>query len=125
MGTRKRGGRPTGLSLDEPRPRKALPFDELASVSGNVPGALQGGLVGWRKKSEPPPLGIVGGGLAGCLAAVYLAQRGESVRLFEFRPVRRPRRPLRPPSAIRSRPLPARRTRGRRPVPPAARSTSR
>ncbi|HIF23389.1 MAG TPA: FAD-dependent oxidoreductase, partial [Gemmatimonadetes bacterium] len=31
---------------------------------------------------------VVGGGLAGCEAALQLAQRGHQVRLIEMRPVR-------------------------------------
>ena len=35
-----------------------------------------------------PPVTVVGGGLAGCEAAVQLARRGHEVRLVEMRPVR-------------------------------------
>eukprot|EP01043_Picozoa_sp_COSAG02_P071187 COSAG02_NODE_12906_length_1474_cov_0.920000_2_plen_100_part_00 len=77
------------LTSDMGKPRPALPYHEANKQgAADIPGAHQGGLIGWRKKSEPPPLGICGGGLAGCLAAVYLARRGERVELYEFRPVR-------------------------------------
>lgn len=71
------------------KPRPALAYcDANKQGAADIPGALQGGLIGWRKKSDPPPIGICGGGLAGCLAAVFLARRGEKVDVYEFRPVR-------------------------------------
>ena len=83
------------------KPRPALPYTEANKQgAADVPGAHQGGLIGWRKKSPPPPLGICGGGLAGCLAAVYLARRGEKVDLYEFRPVRRRRTQVAPTACV-------------------------
>lgn len=96
-----RGGehcvRGVGLASEMGKPRPALPYHEANKQgAADILGAHQGGLIGWRKKSEPPPLGICGGGLAGCLAAVYLARRGERVDLYEFRPVRHRPAPLSP-----------------------------
>ncbi len=39
--------------------------------------------------TTPASVTVVGGGLAGCEAALQIADRGHSVRLVEMRPVRR------------------------------------
>ena len=76
---------PSPRAVARAMPRRALPFAEAVKKPYGLPGTLEGGLVGWRLLSEPPPVAVAGAGLAGCLAAVYLARRGEKVSVFEYR----------------------------------------
>jgi hypothetical protein len=65
--------------------RSALPFERAQRVPYGKGGTLEGDLLGWHQKTEPPPIGVAGAGLGGCLAAIFLARRGEQVSVFEYR----------------------------------------
>lgn len=68
-----------------PAPRAPLPFKLAALDDCNPHGLHQGDMDGWAHAEPPPPFGIAGAGLGGCLAALVAAQKGEKVEVYEYR----------------------------------------